>query len=98
MAWVWWLLAPAASTAAGAWLFWLRGQYDISSRRSRRSGIEEHQALLRALPGGHDVANPPVTILVLSGVDASDPTGSAAASVPTQTDGLPVEFSIRTAS
>jgi len=49
MAWVWWLLAPVASTGVGAGVIWWRTPA-VAGRRLRRSdAVSEHQALLRAL-------------------------------------------------
>ncbi|HEX8093627.1 hypothetical protein [Jatrophihabitans sp.] len=49
MAWVWWLLAPVASTALGAIVIWWRTPAETGRRRRRADAISEHQALLRAL-------------------------------------------------
>jgi hypothetical protein len=49
MAWVWWLLAPVASTAVGAIVIWWRTPTEASRRLHRADAISEHQALLRAL-------------------------------------------------
>jgi hypothetical protein len=49
MAWVWWLLAPVASTAVGAIVLWWRAPTETGSRFRREDAISEHQALLRAL-------------------------------------------------
>jgi hypothetical protein len=49
MAWVWWLLAPVASTALGAVVIWWRTPAESGHRLRRADGISEHQALLRAL-------------------------------------------------
>ena len=71
MAWLWWLLAPSATTVLGAWLFWLRDQRESGSRRGR-SGIEEHQALLRALPAGGNLGEIPATMILLALPTESD--------------------------
>jgi hypothetical protein len=57
MAWLWWLLAPVASTALGALVSWWRG---TDARWPRRTDpVSEHQALLQAL--AHDRrAGPPL--------------------------------------
>jgi hypothetical protein len=49
MAWVWWLLAPVASTGLGAIVIWWRTPAEAGNRRRRADAISEHQALLRAL-------------------------------------------------
>jgi hypothetical protein len=49
MAWVWWLLAPVASTALGAVVIWWRTPTEAGRRLRRADAISEHQALLRAL-------------------------------------------------
>jgi hypothetical protein len=49
MAWVWWLLAPVASTALGAIVIWWRTPTETGRRLRRADAISEHQALLRAL-------------------------------------------------
>jgi hypothetical protein len=49
MAWVWWLLAPVASTALGAIVIWWRDPSGTGRRLRRDDAISEHQALLRAL-------------------------------------------------
>jgi hypothetical protein len=49
MAWVWWLLAPVASTALGAIVIWWRSSTGTGHRLRRADPIAEHQALLRAL-------------------------------------------------
>ena len=49
MAWVWWLLAPVASTVLGAVVIWWRTPTETARRLRRADAISEHQALLRAL-------------------------------------------------
>jgi hypothetical protein len=49
MAWMWWLLAPVASTALGAIVIWWRMPTESGRRLRRTDAISEHQALLRAL-------------------------------------------------
>jgi len=49
MAWVWWLLAPVASTVLGAIVIWWRTPTETARRLRRADAISEHQALLRAL-------------------------------------------------
>jgi hypothetical protein len=49
MAWVWWLLAPLASTAVGAVVLWWRAPTETGNRLRGADAISEHQALLRAL-------------------------------------------------
>jgi hypothetical protein len=49
MAWVWWLLAPVASTVLGAIVIWWRTPTETGRRLHRADAISEHQALLRAL-------------------------------------------------
>jgi hypothetical protein len=52
MAWVWWLLAPVASTAVGAVVIWWRAQGGVGKRLRGSDPVAEHQALLRALAHG----------------------------------------------
>jgi hypothetical protein len=49
MAWVWWLLAPVASTVLGTIVIWWRTPTERGRRLRRADAISEHQALLRAL-------------------------------------------------
>ncbi|MDQ1740718.1 MAG: hypothetical protein QOE53_2370 [Pseudonocardiales bacterium] len=49
MAWVWWLLAPIASTMLGAIVIWWRSPTETGNRLRRADAISEHQALLHAL-------------------------------------------------
>lgn len=51
MAWLWWLLAPVASTLIGSLVLTVRAAWEPGHRRRRfRSNpIAEHQALLDAL-------------------------------------------------
>lgn len=65
MAWMWWLLAPVASTVLGASVIWWRAAHESGSSGRARDAMTEHQDLLRALqrPGAdHPV---PVTMQVL---------------------------------
>jgi hypothetical protein len=66
MAWVWWLLAPIASTAVGAVVIWWRGQGDAGKRLRGADTIAEHQALLRALAQGPTDEELPVTMRILT--------------------------------
>jgi hypothetical protein len=49
MAWLWWLLAPVASTGVGAVAIWWRNPAGAGRRLHRTDAVTEHQALLRAL-------------------------------------------------
>jgi hypothetical protein len=49
MAWLWWLLAPVASTGVGAVVIWWRNPAGPERRLRRADAVTEHQALLRAL-------------------------------------------------
>ncbi|MEO7263217.1 MAG: hypothetical protein ABI047_18490 [Jatrophihabitantaceae bacterium] len=49
MAWMWWLLAPVASTGLGAAVIWWRAPTLTGHRLRRADPVSEHQALLRAL-------------------------------------------------
>lgn len=64
MAWLWWLLAPLASTVVGGFVLMLRGRGDLS-RSGRRDPIADHRALLAALPQPKAGEPEPVTMLVL---------------------------------
>jgi len=57
MAWVWWLLAPVASTALGAIVIWWRTPTESGHRLRQADAIAEHQALLRALARQAPVAS-----------------------------------------
>jgi len=62
MAWLWWLLAPVASTGLGAVVIWWRGPTGASRRLRRTDAVTEHQALLKALS-----QQPPVGALPRAG-------------------------------
>jgi membrane protein YqaA with SNARE-associated domain len=52
MAWIWWLLAPVASTVLGASVLWWFGRHEQGrSSRPGRGGdaMRQHRALLDAL-------------------------------------------------
>jgi hypothetical protein len=59
MAWLWWLLAPVASTGVGAVVIWWRGPTGAGRRLRRTDAVTEHQALLRALAQHPPVSNTP---------------------------------------
>ncbi|HTZ45410.1 MAG TPA: hypothetical protein VMB79_16235 [Jatrophihabitans sp.] len=63
MAWLWWLLAPVASTVVGAVALALRAS--ATSGSTGRDPIAEHRALLAALPQPKDGEPEPVTMLVI---------------------------------
>lgn len=65
MAWMWWLLAPVASTAIGATVIWWRAWRERSAGWRRSGAMSEHRALLRALPQGRGAEPVPVTMRVL---------------------------------
>lgn len=66
MAWLWWLLAPVASTLLGGLVLALRAGSE-TGRRPRRDPIAEHRALLAALSRNQPDEPPPPTMLVLDG-------------------------------
>jgi hypothetical protein len=67
MAWMWWLLAPIASTGLGAAVIWWRAPTENGGRLRRTNAMSEHQALLRALAQQPSAdAPPPVTMRVLA--------------------------------
>jgi len=72
MAWLWWLLAPVASTLLGGLVLALRAG-STAGRRVRRDSIAEHRALLAALAHNQPDEPPPATMLVLD----SDHSASA---------------------
>jgi hypothetical protein len=57
MAWLWWLLAPVASTGLGAVVIWWRNPAGDARRLRGADAVTEHQALLRAL-----AQHPPVGV------------------------------------
>jgi hypothetical protein len=65
MAWMWWLLAPVASTGLGAAVIWWRTPTGAGRRFRRTDAMSEHQALLRALAQPPSADPPPVTMRVL---------------------------------
>jgi DNA-binding GntR family transcriptional regulator len=67
MAWLWWLLAPVATTVGGAVLLWWRALADDRGRGGPgRDSISEHHALLSALAHGHPHEAAPQTLIVLT--------------------------------
>jgi hypothetical protein len=66
MAWVWWLLAPVASTVVGAGVIWWRARADAGNPLRGSDSIAEHQALLCALATGSAADELPVTMRVLT--------------------------------
>jgi hypothetical protein len=66
MAWVWWLLAPVASTVIGTAVIWWRAPATAGKRLGGPDPIAEHQALLRVLAQGAAADEVPVTMRVLS--------------------------------
>ncbi|MGI8666430.1 MAG: hypothetical protein ACR2N4_10420 [Jatrophihabitans sp.] len=66
---MWWLLAPVASTLAGAALIGWRGRLETGRAGHGRDPMREHRALLDALPQPMVGAPVPVTMRLL------DPAG-----------------------
>jgi len=66
MAWVWWLLAPVASTVVGAGVIWWRARAEAGKPLRGSDSIAEHQALLRALASAPAADELPTTIRVLT--------------------------------
>jgi hypothetical protein len=65
MAWMWWLLAPVASTVAGAGLLWLRSWCEPGSSSRPAAAMREHQAVLQALSRLQPAEAAPVTMRLL---------------------------------
>lgn len=65
MAWMWWLLAPVASTFAGAGLLWWRSWREPGSSSRPSAAMREHQAVLQTLARLQPADAPPVTMRVL---------------------------------
>jgi hypothetical protein len=72
MAWILWLLAPVASTTAGALLVWWRGRRALG-RTGPDHAMAQHRAMLTALARGHQGAVEPVNLVIVS-----DPVGNEA--------------------
>lgn len=72
MAWMWWLLAPVASTGLGAAVIWWQTPAQTGRRLRRADAMSEHQALLRALAQPSAAAPTPATIRVLAADQAAD--------------------------
>lgn len=68
MAWMWWLLAPMASTIGGASLLCWRGSREVGSPGRARDAMREHRALLSALARLAADQPLPVTMRVLDPV------------------------------
>ena len=71
MAWMWWLLAPVASTGLGAVVIWWRTPVRTGRRLRRTDAMTEHQALLRALEQP-SAAIRPTTLRVYAAEQAAD--------------------------
>lgn len=65
MAWIWWLLAPVASTVIGAGLLYWRSRREPGSFNRASTAMRDHQAVLRALAGKHPADPLPVTMLLI---------------------------------
>jgi len=65
MAWLWWLLAPLASTVVGVGLLALRARAEVQYRAARQDPIAGHRRLLAALEPAGASAELPVTMRVL---------------------------------
>jgi hypothetical protein len=70
MAWMWWLLAPVASTALGAALLWWRSRREPGSASRAGTAMREHQAVLRALSRLQPDDPPPATMLLIDAIPA----------------------------
>jgi hypothetical protein len=70
MAWIWWLLAPIASTAAGTGLLWWRSRHEPGSSGRPGEAMREHQAVIQALSRSQPADPLPVTMLVLEATGA----------------------------
>ncbi|MDQ1691488.1 MAG: hypothetical protein QOD87_1596 [Pseudonocardiales bacterium] len=78
MAWMWWLLAPLLSTAAGAALLSWRGRAESRSGTLRPgNAIVEHRAMLHALSRvGSNEPLPVNLVLISAPVEAVEVAGS----------------------
>jgi hypothetical protein len=78
MAWMWWLLAPLLSTAAGAGLLGWRGRAEARSGTLRPgNAIVEHRAMLDALSRvGSNEPLPVNLVLISAPVEAAEVAGS----------------------
>jgi hypothetical protein len=65
MAWMWWLLAPVASTLTGAALLWWRSWLEPGSPSRSSAAMREHQAVLQTLSRLQPADTMPVTMRVL---------------------------------
>ncbi|MEO6701871.1 MAG: hypothetical protein ABI140_19180 [Jatrophihabitantaceae bacterium] len=65
MTWLWWLLAPVASTLAGTGALAWRAKRAFHTSRRSRDAMREHRTLLHALAGLQPTEPPPPTMLVL---------------------------------
>jgi len=84
MAWLWWLLAPVASTLLGGLILMLRAAADPGHRAARRrtDPIAEHRALLAALARHHSAAetDEPASVRVLGDGEGASPAADRARS------------------
>jgi hypothetical protein len=65
MAWMWWLLAPIASTALGAGLLHWRSRREPGNSSRPGTAMRDHQAVLQALSRKQPADPLPVTMLLL---------------------------------
>jgi hypothetical protein len=83
MAWLWWLLAPVASTLLGGLVLMVRAASEPGRRAGRRRSdpIAEHRALLAALAQHHRVGESaePTSVRVL-GTEGASPAADRALS------------------
>lgn len=73
MTWLWWLLAPVASTCLGGLLISWRARQQRGARSvSGPQAMAEHRALLQALAAGHAAATAPSTMQLLAPAAATE--------------------------
>jgi hypothetical protein len=84
MAWLWWLLAPVASTLLGGLILMLRAAAEPGHRAARRrtDPVAEHRALLAALARHHREAQAgePASVRVLGDGEGASPAADRARS------------------
>jgi DNA-binding FadR family transcriptional regulator len=80
MAWLWWLLAPVASTLLGGLVLMLRAAAEPGRRAARRrtDPVAEHRALLAALARHHPEAGEPASVRVLGDGEGASPDADRA--------------------
>ncbi len=65
MAWLWWLLAPVASTVAGALVLSARAHREARYSDERTDPMVRHQQLLSALQRTEPATDLPATMILL---------------------------------